>query len=125
MSLQVFAVHSGGRVLNSTNDIAAAIAECVADADTSYVLSFNAARAGQAFDEYHAIGVTVDKPCVTTRTRTGYYASPKSLHISGLSTLLNIAITSQSPRLTEMKLAAPGGKFLLLHPGMPQLWTRF
>jgi VWFA-related protein len=34
MSLQVLAVHSGGRVLNSTNGIAAAIAECVADADT-------------------------------------------------------------------------------------------
>jgi VWFA-related protein len=76
MSLQVLAVHSGGRVLNSTNDIAVAIAECVADADTFYVLSFDAARADQAFDEYHALGVTVDKPGITARTRTGYYAQP-------------------------------------------------
>jgi VWFA-related protein len=76
MSLQVLAVHSGGRVLDSTNDLAAAIASCVADADTFYVLSFDAARADQAFDEYHAIGVTVDKPGVTARTSTGYYAQP-------------------------------------------------
>jgi VWFA-related protein len=76
MSLPVLAVHSGGRVLDSTNDLAAAFADCVADADTFYVLSFDAAQAGQAFDEYHAIGVTVDKPGITARTRTGYYADP-------------------------------------------------
>jgi VWFA-related protein len=76
MSLQVLAVHSGGRVLNSTNDLAAAIAECTTDADTFYVLSFDAARAGQTFDEYHALGVAVDKPGITARTRTGYYAQP-------------------------------------------------
>jgi VWFA-related protein len=76
MSLQVLAVHSGGRVLNSTNDLAAAIAECTADADTFYVLSFDAARADQALGEYHALGVTVDKPGTTARTRSGYYAQP-------------------------------------------------
>jgi VWFA-related protein len=76
LSLQVLAVHSGGRVFNSSNDLAGAIAECAADAPAFYVLSFDAARAGQAFDEYHAIGVMVDKPGMTTRTRTGYYAQP-------------------------------------------------
>jgi VWFA-related protein len=76
MGLQVLAVHSGGRVLNSTNDLAAAIAECTADADTFYVLSFDAARADQALGEYHALAVTVDKPAATARTRSGYYAQP-------------------------------------------------
>jgi VWFA-related protein len=76
MSLQVLAVHSGGRVLNSTNDLTAAIAECITDADSFYVLSFDAARADQTFDEYHALAVTVDKPGITARTRTGYYAQP-------------------------------------------------
>jgi VWFA-related protein len=76
MSLQVLAVHSGGRVLNSTNDLAAAIAECITDADSFYVLSFEAARARQTYDEYHALGVTVDEPGITARTRTGYYAQP-------------------------------------------------
>jgi VWFA-related protein len=74
LSLQVLAVHSGGRVLVSTNNLAAAIAECAADADTFYVLSFDGARADQAFGEYHALGVTVDKPGITARTQSGYYA---------------------------------------------------
>jgi VWFA-related protein len=76
MSLQVLAVHSGGRVLISTNDLTAAIAKCTGDADSFYVLSFDAARADQTFDEYHALGVTVDKPGIKARTRTSYYAQP-------------------------------------------------
>lgn len=75
LGLQVLAVQSGGRVVNSTNDLAGAIADCVGDADAYYVLSFDAARAGQA-NEYHDLGVTVGKPGVTVRTRTGYYAQP-------------------------------------------------
>jgi len=75
LALQVLAVQSGGRVLNSTNDVTAAIADCAADADAFYVLSFDAARADRA-NEYHAVQVTVDKPRIKARTRTGYYAQP-------------------------------------------------
>jgi VWFA-related protein len=73
LGLQVLAVQTGGRVFTSTNDLASAIADCVADADAFYVLSFDAAKADRA-DEYHAIQVTVDKPGIKARTRTGYYA---------------------------------------------------
>ncbi|MFZ0760706.1 MAG: VWA domain-containing protein [Candidatus Sulfotelmatobacter sp.] len=75
LGLQVLAVQSGGLVLNSDNDIASAIAHCAADADSFYVLSFEAAHADRA-NEYHAIAIRVDKPGVTARTRTGYYAQP-------------------------------------------------
>jgi len=75
LALQVLAVQSGGRVLNSTNDLTAAIADCAADADAFYVLSFDAARADRA-NEYHAVQVTVAKPGIKARTRTGYYAQP-------------------------------------------------
>jgi VWFA-related protein len=75
LGLQVLAVQSGGLVLNSTNDLTAAITDCVADADAFYDVSFEGARADHA-NEYHAIGVTVDKPGITARTRTGYYAQP-------------------------------------------------
>ena len=75
LSLQVLAVQTGGRVLNSSNDLTTEIAKCAADATSFYVLSFNAARADRA-NEYHAIGINVDKPGVTARTRTGYYAQP-------------------------------------------------
>ena len=69
------AVQSGGRVLNSSNDITAEIAKCTADAEAFYVLSFEAAHADHA-NEYHAIDVKVDKPGTKARTRTGYYAQP-------------------------------------------------
>jgi VWFA-related protein len=75
LGLQVLAVQSGGRVFNSSNDITTEIAKCAADADASYVLSFDGARADQA-NEYHSIAITVDKPGITARTRTGYYAQP-------------------------------------------------
>jgi hypothetical protein len=73
LSLQVLAVQSGERVFNSSNDLTAAIVHCVADAEAFYVLSFESARADQA-NEYHAIGVTIDRPGIAARTRTGYYA---------------------------------------------------
>ena len=75
LGLQVLAVQSGGQVLNSSNDLTTAIANCAADAYSFYVLSFDAARADRV-NEYHAVGVTVDKPGITARTRTGYYAQP-------------------------------------------------
>jgi VWFA-related protein len=75
LALQVLAVHSGGRVLNSTNDLTAAIRECATDAHAFYVLSFEGAQADHG-NEYHDLGVTVDKQGITARTRTGYYAQP-------------------------------------------------
>lgn len=76
LGLPVLAVQTGGRVLNMTNDLTTAIANCAADANSFYVLSFAAARADQV-NEYHAIAITVDKPGITARTRTGYYAQPQ------------------------------------------------
>jgi VWFA-related protein len=75
LALEVLAVHSGGRVLNSTNDLTATIGECSADADAFYVLSFEGARPDHA-NEYHALEVKVGKPEITVRMRTGYYAQP-------------------------------------------------
>jgi len=75
LGLQVLVVQSGGRVFNGSNDLTAAIANCAADANAFYVLSFDVARADQP-DEYHSLRVTVDKPGTEARTRTGYYAQP-------------------------------------------------
>ena len=75
LGLQVLAVQSGGRVFNSSNDLTGAIDNCSADASVFYVLSFDGARADRP-DEYHSLGVTVDKPGIEARTRTGYYAQP-------------------------------------------------
>ena len=62
-------------MVNSTNDLAAAIATCAADAGDYYVLSFDA-RKSQKPNEYHSIEIKVEKPNATVRTRTGFYAQP-------------------------------------------------
>jgi VWFA-related protein len=75
LSLQVLAIQSGGRVFSATNNLSAAIATCAADADAFYTLSYDMPPASHA-SEYHTLTVTVDKPHVTARTRSGYYAQP-------------------------------------------------
>ena len=75
LALQVLAAQSGGRVLNSNNDVAGEIAKCVADANAFYVLSFDRLR-GDGPNEYHALEIKIDKPGLAARTRAGYYAQP-------------------------------------------------
>jgi len=76
LALQVLASQSGGRVLNSNNDLAGEIAACVADANVFYVLSFEG-LAGDGPDEYHTLEIKIGKPGVAARTRSGYYAQPE------------------------------------------------
>jgi VWFA-related protein len=75
LALQVLASQSGGRVLNSSNDLAGEIATCVADANGYYVVSFEG-LAGDGPNEYHALEIKIGKPGLTARTRSGYYAQP-------------------------------------------------
>ena len=75
LALPVLAFQSGGRVLNSSNDIVSQIAAAVSDGDIYYVLRFQASR-GEAADQYHSVEVKIDKPGLAVRTRTGYYAQP-------------------------------------------------
>ncbi len=75
LALQVLAVQSGGRVMNSDNDVTKEIGDCLKDAKAFYVLSFDSPPADHP-DEYHALEVKVAKPGLKARTRTGYYAQP-------------------------------------------------
>jgi VWFA-related protein len=75
MALQVLAYQSGGRVLNSNNDVTGEIEACVADANAFYVLSFDGLP-GDGPNEYHALEIKIDKPGLAARTRSGYYAQP-------------------------------------------------
>ena len=76
LGLQALASQSGGRVLNSSNDLAGEIAACVGDANGYYVLSFDGSP-GDGPNEYHALDIKIDKPGLTARTRSGYYARPE------------------------------------------------
>jgi hypothetical protein len=73
LSLQAFAHQSGGQILIQKKNIPDGIAACIADAGSYYVLSFDTAPAG-APSEYHSLEVKVDKPGMTVRTNTMYYA---------------------------------------------------
>ena len=75
LALQVLATQSGGRVLNSNNDVAGEIETCVRDADAYYVLSFDAPPADGPND-YHAIQVKIAGHDLKAQTRAGYYAQP-------------------------------------------------
>lgn len=76
LALQVLADQTGGLVLNSSNDVGGEIAACAADGIAFYALSFDGLP-GDGPNEYHAIEVKVDKPGLTARTRSGYYAQPE------------------------------------------------
>ena len=75
LSAQVLSVQSGGLVLNGSNDLAKLLSSFEAPGDVTYRISFTGATAEHP-DEYHKLAVRVDKPGLTVRTRTGYYAEP-------------------------------------------------
>jgi VWFA-related protein len=75
LALQVLALQSGGRVLNSSNDVTAQIALAASDAAAFYTLTIKS-PSSESPNEYRAVSVRVDKPGLTARTRTGYYAQP-------------------------------------------------
>jgi VWFA-related protein len=75
LSLRALAHQSGGRILEDGKDIASEISECVADAEFYYVLSFDFAPSAEP-GEYRSLGVSVNKPGLTVRTNTVYYAQP-------------------------------------------------
>ena len=75
LALEVLATQSGGRVLNSGNDITAEIARCASDANAFYALTIEA-PSGEAPNTYHALEVKIDKPGLVARTRSGYYTQP-------------------------------------------------
>ncbi len=75
MALPVLADQSGGQVLEDSNDLAAEINKCVADAGSYYVLGFDSVPASNP-DEYRSLQVKVNKQGLTVRTNTAYYAQP-------------------------------------------------
>jgi VWFA-related protein len=73
LALPVLAYQSGGQILQDSNDLTAEINKCVADAGSYYVLSFDSIPANNP-NEYRSLQVKVNKPGLTVRTNTAYYA---------------------------------------------------
>lgn len=75
LGLQVLALHTGGRVLEPSNDVKGQINSCVAEIGEYYTLAVMPPPAGKQ-DEYHDLKVLVNRPGVTVRTIAGYYNEP-------------------------------------------------
>ena len=73
LGLHALAHQTGGNILSDEHDVAAQLRQCIADAESYYVLAFDAPAAA-AFGEYHTLGIKVDKPGLDARTITLYYA---------------------------------------------------
>ena len=76
MGLQVFAHHSGGRVLNSSNDVAGEIESCIRDAGSYYVISYDSAPTDDP-SGYHTVEVKINRPELKAQTLSGYYQQPR------------------------------------------------
>jgi VWFA-related protein len=75
LGLEVLAVQSGGLALSSSNDIAAQLQKCIADAGAYYEISYDQPHGDQP-RQYHHIEIRLDKKGLTARSMQGYYALP-------------------------------------------------
>jgi VWFA-related protein len=75
LALQVLAVHSGGRVINTGSNIADEIASCFADTSAYYVITVPRAL-GETPNTLHSIQVKLSDPKLEARTLFGYYTQP-------------------------------------------------
>ncbi len=73
MSLQVFAVQSGGQALYGYNSIQEAVSHCIADLDSFYTFTVQGAPADK-LNEYHSIEIKLVDKSLKARYPTGYYA---------------------------------------------------
>jgi len=72
LALQVFVKHSGGQIIDASNDLAGQLDQCIAEAGPYYTLSF-AAPAAAVPSEYHDLKVQLAQPGLAAHTNTGYY----------------------------------------------------
>lgn len=75
MALQVIATHTGGLLLDSSEDLDQDIDRCVEEVRSFYTLTFNPPHT-DSMDEYHDLRVQVGRPALTVRAPTGYYNEP-------------------------------------------------
>jgi VWFA-related protein len=75
LSMPAIIRRSGGESRDDSRDIPDAIANCMKDAESFYVLSFDFAASVEPH-EFHSLEVKVNRPAATVRTNTVYYAEP-------------------------------------------------
>ena len=75
MTLPALATTSGGVADGNIKNFADAISKFIEQSRGLYSLSFDSEPSAAA-DEYHSIELKIDRPNVSVRTASGYYAQP-------------------------------------------------
>lgn len=75
LALQILVRQSGGRLMATSTDVTADLAQCIRDADGYYSLSFEMMPTSAAH-ELHRVEVKVNRPGLEVRTMAVYYAEP-------------------------------------------------
>lgn len=75
LELPTLAGQTGGLTLENSKNLVDALKDCLSDGEQYYSIAFDPAPS-KARDEYRSIEVKVDRPGVTVRASTGYYAQP-------------------------------------------------
>jgi VWFA-related protein len=97
-SINSLAIDTGGFVVRNTNILDAAIGRIADEASRYYVLGYRPTAAPDG--QFRKISVTVKRPGVSVRARSGYVATPRTLPAT---TAPREAVDSRAPA------AAPGG----------------
>jgi len=82
LALQVLVNETGGRVIDSDNNLPAQISSCIRDIGKYYTLTFEPPAAAHA-DEFHDLKVQVNGAGLTARTNSGYYNQPAEGSLAG------------------------------------------
>ena len=75
LGLQVLATQSGGRAIFGNDSIMNTLNHTLEDLNAFYVVAIDAPVTEQP-NTYHSVGIKLDAPGLSARTRTGYYAQP-------------------------------------------------
>ncbi len=75
LGLQALAHQSGGQILVARRDLAAEITHSIDTENAYYILSFDSPPA-TTLAEFHTVRVNLNRPGMTVRTNTLYYAQP-------------------------------------------------
>jgi VWFA-related protein len=116
--LQITADHTGARAIGRTDELSYEIDRMFAEATSYYLIGYQTSN-GQPDGKFRRIEVKVDRPGLTIRTRSGFYApdesgkrdgesapAPSELGLTGMSSAAALALRTQAVPLAP----ATGGK---------------
>ena len=109
------ATETGGKIIFNRNDVDAAVADDVNDGSSYYTLSYYPSNRDWN-GKFRNIKVTISKPGVEARTRTGYYAAPDA---PDTDTTLDSVLASAAKNPLPYRGLAMSVSFKIL-PGSPR-----